>query len=416
MSSKKDLKKQKGAALILSLMFLIMFSLLGAALISMASMETQIADNYKINSQVLYLTEAGIDQARESLRASPNTLTQILTTAGGVDGVLSTSTDLTTLASLDQAWVNNATLTDLTGRSQGQYHVFLRNDAADGPTSITDTNDIISLIGIGRFRGAIKTVEVDVRRGAIPDFPAALTLDGPVGYFNESNSVLFDVDGNDSAMPPVSPKSAIGVIDNAGDVTVTTQIQGPPDRSPSYTGAGGTPSINDVSGTLAQELVTPAGLESVVADIASYATTTYNPGFSGSVSLGNVGTAANPQIVVVNGDCVFGPGTGYGILLVRGNLTFNGDFTWHGVIYVIGQGHMEWNGGAQGEISGAMLIAASRGLPRTAANPVGPLLGTRGPVYADFNGGGGNGIHYHSQDMRNANHGLPFRRISYRIF
>src|SRR5262245_22160832 len=259
MGCKKDLQKQKGAALILSLMFLIMFSLLGAALVTMASMETQIADNYKINSQVLYLTEAGIDQARESLRASPNTMTQILTTAAGMDGVLSTSTDLTTLASLDQAWVNNATLTDLTGRSQGQYHVFLRNDAADGPTSITDTNDIISLVGIGRFRGAIRTVEVDVRRGAIPDFPAALTLDGPVGYFNESNSSIFDIAGNDGGIPAVPAKSAIGVISAPDDATVTNQILGPPDRSAMYTGAGGLPSVNDISSYLAPDLLTPTG-------------------------------------------------------------------------------------------------------------------------------------------------------------
>src|SRR5262245_6334330 len=113
MRNKKDLKKKKGAALIMSLMVLIMFSLPGAALMSMAAMETEIADNYKINSQVLYLTEAGIDQARESLRTSPNTVTQILTTAAGIDGALSTSIDLATLASVDQAYVNNATLTDL---------------------------------------------------------------------------------------------------------------------------------------------------------------------------------------------------------------------------------------------------------------------------------------------------------------
>jgi Tfp pilus assembly protein PilX len=396
-------------------MFLIIFAVLGLALISSASIESRIADNYKINTQVLYLTEAGIDQARENLRVSANTVTQILTTAAGGDAVLSTSTDLATLSSADVAWVNNATLTDLTGRSQGLYHVFLRNDAGDGPTSVTDNNDVISLLSIGRFRNALKAVEVEVRRGAIPDLPGALTLDGPV-TFDESNSAIFDIDGNDSGVPAVPAKSGIGVISGGDDANVTAQIVGPPNRSASYTGSGGPPSVNDVSGALAPELMTPAGLEQVVADIASYATQTYSPGFPGVQALGNVGTAANPQIVVVNGDCDYGPGTGYGTLVVRGNLTFNGNFNWNGLILVIGQGVMNWNGGATGEIAGAMLIAASRGLPRTAIDPVGPQLMTRGAIVSNFNGGGGNGIHYNSQALKNANRGLPFRRISYRLY
>src|SRR5262249_54739207 len=290
-------------------------------LMSTATMEGMISDNYQTNTQVLYLAEAGIDQARESLRSSTNTMTQILTTAAGADGMLSTSTSLTTLASVDQAFVNNAALTDLTGRSQGQYYVFLRNDIADGPTSVTDTNDIVSLVSIGRFRGATKVVEVEVRRGAIPDYPAALTLDGPVGVFLEPNSVLFDINGNDSGLPAVPAKSAIGVISAADDLTVTNRILGPPDRSANYVGVGGVPSVNDISGGMAPELWTPAGLESVVKEIASYATITYNPPFNGSQPLNDVGSPTSPQIVVVNGDCVFGPAVGYGLLLVRGNLT-----------------------------------------------------------------------------------------------
>jgi Tfp pilus assembly protein PilX len=401
-------KGQKGAALLLAMLFLVCFALLGAALMSTATLENLISDNYKTNTQVLYLAEAGIDQARSSLRSDPNTVTQLLTTAAGADSVLSTSTNLSTLSSVDQAYVNNAALTDLTGRSQGQYYVFLKNDIADGPTSVTDTNDILTLLSIGRFRNATKAVEVDVRRGAIPDYPATLTLDGPVGVFLESNSVLFDIDGG-------SQKSAIGVISPADDTLVTNQILGPPNLSPQYTGVGGSPSINDISTILAPELLTPAGLEAVVADIASYATTTYNPPFGTSQALSNVGSAANRPIVVVNGDCTFGPGVGYGTLLVRGNLVFNGNFTWYGVILVIGQGYMTWNGGAQGDISGDMFMAASRGA-RSPTNPLGSILASRGLVHANFNGGAGNGIHYSSDDIRKANQGLPFRPISYRIY
>jgi Tfp pilus assembly protein PilX len=407
---------EKGIALLLSLLLLVVFGVLGVGLLTVANIETTIADNYKINTQVLYVAEAGIDHARETLRASANTLTQNLTTAAGGDAVLSTSRDLATLTSADVPFVTNAAFTDLSGRNQGQYTVFIKNDAADGPTSPTDNNDTVTLLSFGRFRNAIKIVETDVRRGAIPELPAALTLDGPLANFDSSGSNIFDIDGNDGGTPPGPQQSAVGVISPADDTTVTNDILGPPDRSANYVGSGGSPSVNDVEAVLAPELVTTAGLEQVVADIASYATATYNPAFNGSQSLGNVGAANNQQVVVVNGDCVFGPGAGYGTLVVRGNLTFNGNFTWNGLILVIGQGVMNWNGGAQGEILGAMLVAASRGMPRTSTDPVGPVLANRGPIVANFNGGGGNGIHYNTQALRDANRGLPYRRISYRLY
>jgi Tfp pilus assembly protein PilX len=414
----RNSKNAKGAALVMAMLLLVIFGLLAAALMSTVALEGMISDNYQTNTQVLYLAEAGIDRARENLRVSTNDLTQILTTAAGADGVLSTSTSLATLSSIDQAYINNSTLTDLTGRNQGRYHVFIRNDIADGQTSVTDTNSIINLLSIGQFRGATKIVEVEVRRGAIPDFPAALTLDGPVpvGAFLESSSAIFDIDGNNSGSPTIPAKSAIGVISPAADTEVTTRILGPPDRSTMYVGAGGLPSVNDISTSMAPELWTPAGLEDVVADIASYATTTYNPPYNGSTPLSNVGSPTAPQTVVVNGDCVYGPGVGYGLLLVRGNLTFNGNFTWNGLVLVIGQGYMDWNGGAQGEINGEMFIAASRGLPRSASSPVGPILGMRGPIHANFNGGGGNGIHYNWAEIQKAYQGLPYRPISYRQY
>ena len=46
------------------------------------------------------------------------------------------------------------------------------------------------------------------------------------------------------------------------------------------------------------------------------------------VSLGPIGSPSDYRIVVVNGDCEFESATGYGILLVRGDLELNG--TSHG--------------------------------------------------------------------------------------
>ena len=224
-SDSTDLNGQKGVALLFSMLFLATLLVLGAGIVTVAVVEGTIADNYKVNTQVLYLAEAGIDQARETLRASTSTLTQNLTTAAAGDALLSTSRNLTVLMTADSPFVNNNAFTDLSGRTQGQYTVFIKNDAADGPTSPTDSNDTVTLLSFGRFRNATKIIESDVRRGAIPDFPAALTLDGPVN-FDVSSSALFDINGNDAGTPPGPQQSAIGVISGADDTAVTTEIQG----------------------------------------------------------------------------------------------------------------------------------------------------------------------------------------------
>ena len=90
-------------------------------------------------------------------------------------------------------------------------------------------------------------------------------------------------------------------------------------------------------------MTTVSGLESVVDSISSAATDTYTPGFGNSTSIGNVGGASDCRIVVVNGDAAVGPGTGYGVLLVRGVLTVSGNLTWNGLVLVIGQGEIHWN-------------------------------------------------------------------------
>jgi hypothetical protein len=46
----------------------------------------------------------------------------------------------------------------------------------------------------------------------------------------------------------------------------------------------------------------------------------------------------------VNGNTNLGPGTGYGILLARGNVNVTGDFVWNGLILIIGTGTLQMNG------------------------------------------------------------------------
>jgi hypothetical protein len=81
-----------------------------------------------------------------------------------------------------------------------------------------------------------------------------------------------------------------------------------------------------------------------------------------------IGNAADYRIILVNGDCDFGPGAGHGILLVRGRLTLRSSFTWTGLILVIGEGVMEAADDATGVISGGVFIANTKGNGPGAAN------------------------------------------------
>ena len=98
------------------------------------------------------------------------------------------------------------------------------------------------------------------------------------------------------------------------------------------------------------------GLERLAAGIAQNANDTYPAG----QSITNYGSPSAYAVAVVNGDCTLGPGTGFGLLLVRGQLTISGTYSWSGLIVVIGQGMVHWNADAFGSIDGGLFVARTR--------------------------------------------------------
>jgi hypothetical protein len=129
-------------------------------------------------------------------------------------------------------------------------------------------------------------------------------------------------------------------------------------------------------------------LERIVDRIVESASDINNPGWNGSAFVGNIGSASDYRIVVVNGNCVLGSGTGFGILLVRGSLTLTGSFRWNGLVLVMGQGLIATMGSASGTISGGILVARTRADDRGPSNELGTMLVTPGPVDVDFSGSG----------------------------
>jgi hypothetical protein len=258
--------------------------------------------------------------------------------------------------------------------------------------------------------------------------PVALGLDGPAAIYNPvAHSNNFFIDGTDDnngyANPPGCASSgntvpAITVGDNAGVINVDTSIAG---TNPTYAGCintanpctisnGTPPSVVNGGGTsFSGEWSTPAQLDNMVQSLGNLADATYSCGINGIANPSNgataacspagaLGTDASPQITYVNGDFNYGNGSGAGVLIVTGTLSFTGNATFDGLILVVGQGIMSENGGGNGGFNGSVFLANTRppGAALAPGNPFTGELATLGRPEIGWNGGGKSFIQYNS--------------------
>src|SRR5262245_45596605 len=105
------------------------------------------------------------------------------------------------------------------------------------------------------------------------------------------------------------------------------------------------------------QLKDAAALERLVGAITRHADQVGTPAAGSPVVLGNLGSPADYQVIVVDGDCTLAAGTGYGFLLVRGNLTMANGFSWTGFIAAVGQGVIQWPAGVHGDLTGGIFAA-----------------------------------------------------------
>jgi hypothetical protein len=258
-------------------------------------------------------------------------------------------------------------------------------------------------------------------------FPAALTLDGP----NVGNSPLtpfslpygsaFTIDGTDtwfnstgsgcagpSPMSNTSPNPVRSIGYSNNDTSKTNIINMIGFNGGEYTGLGYTspsnPSVFYVGSppppgppTIASNMQTLAALNSLVTSISAAADLTLPGGLtqSDSNNLFPAGmSATNPVTVVVNGDFTENNwnGTGYGVLLVTGNFTYDDNSIWNGIILVIGKGIFTVPGDHNtGQINGAVFVAS------TLDSSGNPLSSLGSPTFNySVHTSGNNGIIYSS--------------------
>lgn len=245
-------------------------------------------------------------------------------------------------------------------------------------------------------------------------FSAALTLDGNGVQFTgpgSNNGPNFIINGSDQYAPPGSchpgatAYPAIGYT-NPSDGTNIANAESP------ATNYQGTPSPS-------RGLVSPTGylsslaqLNNLVQMLTMNADHTVTPGtgtaYGSDLTPFNMSASA-PQTIVVNGNLDLNGwhNTGYGILLVTGELKYDPDAYWDGIVLVIGKGKFTLENNGFGQIDGALFIAQT-------VDSTGAPLSSLGPATFGYqNGSGGRGIDYSSCWINYVQSPLTYKILSF---
>jgi len=291
--------------------------------------------------------------------------------------------------------------------------------ASSGGNPVPNAVQVLTITALavtpyGSRRMVQYTVAVSPLATALPTFPSALTLDGNgvsftgpnAGNGNGGGSGSFQINGKDYSAGPSgnSGVPAIGYTDSNDGPSISTAAV----PSGNYLSPGGTPNVGLVS--LPPILQTPSGLDSLVQSITQGADLVITPssGTADQTSLPSTMSAANPMVVVVNGNFnLHGNGTGYGLLLVTGTLDYDPDASWNGVILVIGRGIFTSTKSGIGAITGAVFVAQTH-------DASGNLLSDPSLMRSSFTQKGGKGIQYNSSWVTATQTLLPYQVLSFR--
>jgi Tfp pilus assembly protein PilX len=306
------LKGEKGFLLVAALTLLSALTLLGTTAYLLSSTDIKIGGNFRNYQMALHVATAGAERARQALRVENVSSTDSgsfsdelnSATRKGANGVLNgyiTATD-------DQSIANG----NLNGIS---YVAYLTNDSADGTSNITDTNGKVMITSIATGSDGSKAiVQTVVGLYSLPPSPATV--------YSQDNVTLNGSSINISGANACDPSSSLAPIYTV-DPATTTQ-----NGSPGLTGTPATPQ----HGTTSIDLPTYA--EALRGSATTILTSDQSGGTFGSSS--NYVTVYSDATAQADGELRLNNVTGYGILVVKGNLQLAGNLNWTGIILVTG--------------------------------------------------------------------------------
>jgi len=311
---RKILNCQNGFLLSAALTLLTALMLLGTTAFILSSTDIKIGGNFRNNQMALQVAMAGAERAREALRienlasSDKASFSDELNSATrkGANGALNGYTTTTDDTSLANGTMNNVT-----------YAAYLTNDNLNGDTylSTTDTNGkvLITSVATGPNNSKAK-VEIVVTSFPPPSTPATIYSKDNV----TTNGSSMNISGNDAC----SAGTNLAPIFTKDPATTTSN------GSPTFTGSPPTP----------QHGTQDIDIQGYVDALKGSATTTLTADQSGGTygSSSNYVTVYSDATLQADGELRLNNVTGYGILLVKGDLQMAGNFDWNGLIFVTG--------------------------------------------------------------------------------
>lgn len=143
---KTEQQNERGAALLLTLILMLVLSLLTVSMFELLKASTQIAGNHRLELRTLYIADAGIEDTIKSLRS---------------DSDLRESTGTVALFT-DQPFAD------------GKYTVIVKYDGEPDNPSVAYKKEITSTGTIGEFKRAVKVL-VNVLENGEDDYSVATT-------------------------------------------------------------------------------------------------------------------------------------------------------------------------------------------------------------------------------------------------
>jgi len=373
---KKLFADDRGFILIAALTLLTVLTLLGTTAYILSSTDIKIGGNFRNTQSALQVAMAGAERSRAVLNS------HLFPSSGTV---VSLSAELAARKGANNVLNGYASGTDDIALASGilngsNYVAYLTNDTLDsnGQYSTTDSNS--------------RALITSVATGISPNNASArveMVVYSPAGLANSPATIYSrgDVTGNGSSL-------IVSNTDSCGETSALPNAIYV--RDPAITDLNGSPTIT--GGVAVPPRTANIDIEGYINALRGGATTTLTEdSHGGHVSYGDstnyVTVYSNTSSPVNVQGLSLRNVTGYGILMVQGDLDLGGGFQWNGIILVTGS--LTLNGGGGG-------------------------LNIRGLVYSgtstatDVTINGGNNIGYDSCNVRNALNEVGARVVNWR--
>jgi hypothetical protein len=426
---------QHGSALVMAIFVLVLLTGMGAALLFTSQHEGKMSRTSLHVKKAFYLAESAIEDGRRTLFITngENPFDDDLEDAAGDDDNINFNPK-----NIEAVYDGDGTVTGFTGAGDdeplraftaiqsdgelGWYTAYLTNDPVEGPTSKTDGNGRVMITGIGA--GDDRSVEIvqaiiEPHRFLPAPPPAALTMIGENPEYDNGDSNAQNHTGDDCGNPGGAFAPIVGTTSAAAAAIVKDDMNRP-EEFHSGPGWEREDTIGDMNNP-ADPIVADAGngtldpawmdcqrmkeLVQFLAIAADY----YCNADTDACTLSSNGP---DDVVFIDGDLANTPAGNFeGTLVVTGELVYNGNTGWDGVILAIGEGRIIRSGGGGGIPSGGVVMA------NIDPTPDGPAIDKSDwcdnglqPAHYETSGGGNSTVQWCSATLDLVN---PLR--SYRV-